>query len=420
MRSTVLKIVGVFGLLCLCPHLLQAEPLKAGPYALINANLFNGVNNRISRDVVVLVKDGLIERVADSKLQLPVGYEVIDLEGNYLMPGLFDVHTHISTLDQAKRALDSGVTTVRSASVPAFQDVALRELASSGRIAGPDMVAAGVYVTPNLEQSVLADPRLADLIGGVNSDDELRKLVNINVSRGVDVIKTRGTERAGLPGTDPRQQVYTQRQLQVIVDEAARHNKPVMVHAHGDEGALAAVLTGARSIEHGSYLSKKTLKEMKKRGTWLVPTYVTMDEMNEEQYDHVLRLRGRYMVPRLEKVIQMAHSQGVKIATGADSYYDNLTINRISVEVEQFVRLGLSNFEALQTATVSSAELLQLDKVTGRIAPGYQADMILLPANPLQHIEALQDVLMVMSNGILSLNRIPFGVQDEAKYRRAG
>ena len=413
MKPTVSKIVGVFLLLGLIPNLLQAAPHKAGSYALINANLFNGVNNKISHDVVVLVKDGLIELIGDSNTSLPSGYKVIDLEGNYLMPGLFDVHTHISTLDQAKRALDSGVTTVRSASVPAFQDVALRELAKSGRIAGPDMVAAGVYITPKLGETVLADPRLASLIGGVNSDDELRKLVNINIDRGVDVIKTRGTERAGLPDTDPRQQVYSQRQLRVIVDEAAQHNKSVMVHAHGDEGARAAVLAGARSIEHGSYLSKETLKEMAKRGTWLVPTYVTMDEMNEEEYDHVLRLRGRYMVPKLEKVIRMAHSQGVKMATGADSYYDNLTINRISVEVEQFVRLGLSNFEALQTATVNSAELLELDKITGRIEQGYQADMILVPANPLQHIEALQDVLMVMSNGILSLQRIPFAVKDD-------
>jgi imidazolonepropionase-like amidohydrolase len=408
MKPTALKFVGVFLLLCLTPNLLQAGSPRAASYALINANLFDGVNNKISHDVVVLVKAGLIELITDSDVALPLGYEVIDLDGNYLMPGLFDVHTHISTLDQAKRALDSGVTTVRSASVSAFQDVALRELAQSGKIAGPDMVAAGIYVTPNLGETVLADPRLADLIGGVNSDEELRKLVDINVDRGVDVIKTRGTERAGLPDTDPRQQVYSQHQLRVIVDQAARHNKSVMVHAHGDEGARAAVLAGARSIEHGSYLSLETLKEMAKRGTWLVPTYVTMDEMNEEQYDHVLRLRGRYMVPKLEKVIQIAHSQGVKIATGADSYYDNLTINRISVEVEQFVRLGLSNFEALQTATVNSAELLQLDKITGRIAKGYQADMILVSANPLQHIEALQDVLMVMSNGIISLKRIPF------------
>ena len=234
-------------------------------------------------------------------------------------------------------------------------------------------------------------------------------MVDVNADRGVDVIKTRGTERAGLPDTDPRKQVYSQRQLRVIVDAAARHGLPVMVHAHGDEGARAAVLAGARSIEHGTYLTSATLELMKERGTWFVPTYVTMDEMNEEQYDHVLRLRGRHMVPQLESVIREAEMLGVRIATGADNYYDNESINRISIEIEELVRMGLSTFEALQAATVNSAELLQLQDTTGRIAAGYEADMILVPANPLTNVEALQDVLMVMSNGQVALKRIPFG-----------
>jgi len=119
-----------------------------------------------------------------------------------------------------------------------------------------------------------------------------------------------------------------------------------------------------------------------------------------------------HMVPELEKAIRQAHAMGVRIATGADSYYDDRTINRISVEVAEFVRLGMSNFEALQTATVSSAELLGLADKTGRIAAGYDADMILVPANPLSHIEALQDVLLVMSNGRIALKRIPFGVTE--------
>ena len=151
---------------------------------------------------------------------------------------------------------------------------------------------------------------------------------------------------------------------------------------------------------------------MKERGTWFVPTWVTMNEMNEEQYDHVLRLRGKHMVPQLEKAIREAHAIGVKIATGADNYYDNESINRISLEVERFVQLGMSNFEALQTATVSSAELLQMQDRTGRIATGYEADLILVPANPLTNIEALQDVLLVMSNGRIALQRIPFAVSD--------
>lgn len=381
-------------------------------YALVNANLFDGIENRIRNGVTVLVDEGKIEAILDGETAVDGAYQVIDLENNYLLPGLFDVHTHISSLEQAGRALASGVTTVRSASVAAYQDVALRELARAGRIAGPDVIAAGVYVTPELGDTVLADPRLSEIDGTVDSDDELRLLVNVNADRGVDVIKTRGTQRAGLPDTDPRQQVYSERQLRVIVDEASRRGLAVMVHAHGDEGARAAVLAGARSIEHGTYLSGETLALMQERGTWFVPTYVTMDEMNEEQYDHVLRLRGKHMVPQLENAIREAHAQGVRFATGADNYYDNQSINRISIEVERLVEFGLSPFEALQAATVSSAELLQLQEQTGRIAPGFEADLILVPANPLTNVEALQDVLLVMSNGKIALQRIPFGVAD--------
>jgi len=392
MARTIFRIRNLLLLVCLAP----AAATYAAAYALTNANVFNGVDNRIELNATVFVKDGKIERIATGDAAISSNYEVIDCEGNYLMPGMFDVHTHISSLTQARRALESGVTTVRTASVPAFQDVSLRELVKAGKIPGPDVFAAGVFVTPELGETILADPRLAALSDGVNTEDELKLLVNINADRGVDVIKTRGTQRAGLPDTDPRQQVYSERQLRVV-------------HAHGDEGARAAVMAGARSIEHGTYLSAETIGLMKERGTWLVPTFVTMDEMNEEQYDYVLRLRGRHMVPQLEKAVREAHRQGVKIATGADNYYDNESINRISIEVEQLVRLGMSNFEALRSATTVSAELLQADDRTGRIEAGLEADMILVPANPLTDITALQDVLLVMSNGQLAVKRIPFG-----------
>jgi imidazolonepropionase-like amidohydrolase len=391
----------------------QGAEAREAAYALSNARLFDGVSERIRDDVTVLVSNGEIDAILDTlEVAIPDGYEPIDLGGNYLLPGLFDVHTHIDSLDQARRALESGVTTVRSASVPAYQDVGLRELVLSGQLAGPEVLAAGVYVTPELGDSVLADPRLQTLFWGVELDEALRLLVNINIDRGVDVIKTRGTERAGLPETDPRQQVYSERQLRIVVDEAAKRDVPVMVHAHGDEGARAAVLAGARSIEHGTYLSDDTLRLMRDKGTWFVPTDVTRNEMNEEHYDYVLRLRGRHMVPQLERAIRAAREIGVRMATGADNYYDEASINRISVEVEQLVRLGFSNFDALQAATVSAAELLRIGDRTGRIAQGYEADMILVPADPLTDIRALQDVLLVMSNGQMVLNRIPFELSD--------
>ncbi len=393
----------VFTALLFAPFSAQAENI-----ALINCQLFDGVENIIQENVTVRVKGRLIEGITSAMGEVPEGYTTIDCAGNYLLPGMIDVHTHLDTLEQAKRALESGVTTIRSASVPAFEDVGLRALVDAGGIPGPDVVPAGVYVTPNLEDTILADPRLAGLSNGVNSDEELRLVVQVNADRGVGVIKTRGTERAGRSDTDPRQQVYNRHQLEVIVDEAAKHGLPVMVHAHGDEGALAAVQAGARSIDHGTYLSSDTLQLMKERGTWFVPTYITMLEMREEQYDHVQRLRGSHMVARLEQSIRDAHRLGVRFATGADNYYDNMSINRISLEVMYLTRFGLSNFEALQAATVSSAELLQLGEKTGRIDEGFEADIILVPANPLEDIMALQDVLLVISNGEVALKRIPF------------
>ncbi len=383
-----------------------------GAYLLINANVFDGVRNQITENASIFIKDGKIERIEAGRADAPNGYEVVDIEGNFLMPGMFDVHTHINTLEGAERALHSGVTTIRSASVNAFEDISLRELVKSGKVIGPDVQAAGVYVTPNLGGSILADPRLADLYDGVNSDEELRQLVKINIDRGVDVIKARGTERAGLPDTDPRQQSYSQRQLKVIVDEAEKYNVPVMVHAHGDEGARAAVLAGARSIEHGTYLSEETINLMAERGTWFVPTHVTMKELDEEHYHYILRLRGRHMVPQLERAMRLAYKRGLKFATGADNYYQATSINRIAMEIQAFATIGMSNFEALQAGTVSSADLLRLGDKTGQITEGYEADLIVLADNPLENLRALEDVLMVMSNGKLAFKRFPFGVEE--------
>lgn len=397
-------------LLAFCCTLAAAQ-LQQKNYALTNVNVFNGVDNRIQTSAIIFVKAGKIEKLGKAGDAISKDYEIIDCQGNYAIPGMMDVHTHIDNLESAKRALLSGVTTFRTAGVSAYQDVSLRELSKTNRIAGPDVVPAGVFVTPNPGETILADPRLGNLISGANSDEELKQLVNVNIDRGAEVIKTRGTERAGLPETDPRQQSYTQHQLKVIVDEAAKRNVPVMVHAHGDEGARAAVQAGAKSIEHGTFLSDETLQLMKQKGAFLVPTYITLEDLTKPGGDYsgaVLELRGRFMMPQAERVFRKAHSLGVKIATGADNNYTVNSTSRVSLECEHFVRMGMSPFEAIQSATVVSAELLGIQGKTGRILPGLEADLIIVPNNPLEDIRALQDALIVMSNGHLALKRLPF------------
>jgi imidazolonepropionase-like amidohydrolase len=380
--------------------------------AITHVNLFNGYENKIYPDAIVFVKNGKIDRIGKQGDPIDAPYEIIDGLGYYLMPGMLDAHTHIDNLAAAKRALYSGVTTVRTAGVPAYQDVVLGELSRTGKIAGPDFIPAGVFVTPNLGETVLADVRLGELVHGVTTDAALRKIVNVNIDRGAKVIKTRDTDRAGLPDTDPRKQVYTQAQLKVIVDEATKRGVPVMVHAHGDEGARAAVMAGARSIEHGTFLSESTLELMKEKGCYLVLTLITLDDLTQvggEYDDPVLQLRGNFMVPVAERVLKMAMSIGVKIATGADNNYSEKSTSRIALECLHYVRLGMTPFQAIQAATITTSELLQVDQLTGKIKGGLEADMILVPGNPLEDIRNLQDVLMVISNGQVALKRIPFG-----------
>ena len=385
------------------------EPVR--PVVLLHANVVDGTNDQPLRDVTVVLSGGRITQVGVNPTH-PADALVIDLRGRWLLPGLIDAHTHISSLAAARRALESGVTTVRSASTSNFQDVGIRELVRAGKIAGPDMLAAGVFISPDLGESVLADPRLASLAGGVNTLDELRRVVNVNADRGADVIKTRGTERAGLPNTDPRKQSYTEAQLRAVVEEAAKRGLPVLAHAHGDEGAYAAVKAGVRSIEHGTYLSDSTLRLMARTGAFLVPTYTTLIDLREPGGDYddpVLHVRALHMIPVAQRMVRRAKELGVRVVTGVDTQYGATSVSRVSHEVVSFTELGFTPLEAIKSATSLAAECLGLGQKTGRIASGFEADLIVIEGNPLEDIRMIQDVTIVISNGRVALNRLPFG-----------
>jgi imidazolonepropionase-like amidohydrolase len=398
------------------PVAADAQPATAtgGPLFVRHANVLDPADGSVVRDATIEIRGRTIVRVSAGGA-VPADVRVVDAGGRWVVPGLIDAHTHMASLDAARRALASGVTTARSASTPLFQDIALRELVNAGAIAGPDVLAAGVFVTPELGETVLADPRLAPLLtSGVRTPDQLRTLVRVNLDRGVDVLKTRGTERAGLEATDPRQQVYDEAQLRAVVEEAATRDVPVLIHAHGDEGAYAAVAAGARSIEHGTYLSDSTLRLMREKGAYLVPTLSTVADLMEPGGDYdtpLLRLRGRHMFPRVQETIRRAHALGVPIVTGADTQYGPQSETRIAHEVRRFAELGLSPLEALQTATTVAAALLRREDRIGRVVAGREADFIIVERNPLEDLRALEDPLVVVSNGIVAVNRLPFGLR---------
>jgi imidazolonepropionase-like amidohydrolase len=256
-------------------------------------------------------------------------------------------------------------------------------------------------------------PELGDLMaGGMSNGDAIRRAVRANLSRGVDWIKVLATERAGTPDTDPRKQVYSQEELRILVAEAATKNIPVMAHAHGAEGADAAVRAGVRSIEHGTYLTDDTLQLMAKQGTYFDPTADIVNDLSEAggDYDNAgLKRRGEMMRPILKAAIAKALKYGVKIVAGSDTGYGPNSVARVSREAGELVAAGLSPLQALQAATITNAELLKLDKQTGSVEPGYEADLLIVDGNPLDNIRTLLDPLLVISNGRIGLDRLSFG-----------
>ncbi|HXH06250.1 MAG TPA: amidohydrolase family protein [Vicinamibacterales bacterium] len=377
------------------------------PLALTDAKVVDVRTGRVAAGATIVLRDGRIESVGSGPA--PGGVRVVPVAGRFVVPGLVDAHTHLATLRAAQTALESGVTTIRSSGVSAYVDVGLRELVRSGALPGPDVLASGYHVRPRLaEEAFLTDPGLAPLLRrGVRTPADLRQVVQTNLAHKVDWIKVLATERAGTPDTDPRRQVYGEAELRAVVEAAG--GTPVQAHAHGDEGAQAAVRAGVRSIEHGTYLSETTLSLMKARGVFLVPTYTTVLDLLEPGGDYdqpALRLRGRHMASRLRETVQRAHRMGVKIVTGADTGYGPNSLTRISHEIVAFVEIGLTPLEALQAATTTAAELLRLEGRIGQVAPGFEADLIVVERNPLEDPRTLEDVLMVISNGRVALDRL--------------
>lgn len=407
----------VLAILLLGPLTLYGQD-GPDPLYLTDASVVDVVAGDVESDMTVVVRGERIRRIVpnDSVGAVPDEATVVRLEGRYVLPGLIDGHTHLESLGAARRALESGVTTARAVGVDGYRDVRMREMVREGTLSGPEMIAAGVFVDTDLQEAVLADSRLSTYHAEEVRDlDDLRRVVGVNVDRGVDWIKTRATERAGLPDQDPRQQVYNEEQLRAIVEAGTPEGVPVAVHAHGDAGIRAAVAAGARSIEHGTYATDETLGRMAAAGTYLVPTMAVVEDLTRPGGDYDdphLQIRGTHMLPRLQKTVRQAHERGVSIVAGVDTGYGPESVIRIGHELEQLVGAGLSPQEALQAATTTGAEMLRMEDRTGRVEEGLEADLVVVDRNPLVDITNVQDVLLVVSNGQVALNRLPFAMVD--------
>lgn len=391
---------------CLGP-LAGGGTLAGQSMALTNARVVDVEAGTVSDPVTVVIQG---RRVVSLDGDIGDAERSIDLGGRYLAPGLIDGHVHISSPDQARRALLTGVTTARSMGAAYYVDVGLRDLQRAGAVEGPELLAAGYHVRPPAGDAFfMSHPELSEYLdSGIRGRAALEAAVEAITSSGVDFIKTNATERAGLPETDPRKRFYSDEELRIIVETAARAGVPVAAHAHGDEGGRGAVLAGVRSIEHGTYLSDETLDLMAERGTYLVPTAAIVTDLAAPGGDYdsaTLQIRGRHMVPRIRDVIGRAYARGVKIVAATDTGYGPESRVRMAHELIELVGAGMPALDALRAATTTAAELLGVDDHAGRVAVDYDADLIVLEHNPLEDVGTLQDVLMVVSDGRVVVQR---------------
>jgi imidazolonepropionase-like amidohydrolase len=227
--------------------------------------------------------------------------------------------------------------------------------------------------------------------------------------RGVDRIKVLSTERAGLPDTDPRIRIFSDDELAAIVDEARKAGLNVIAHAHGDEGAAAAVRAGVHAIEHGTYMSEDTLRLMKEEGVYLDPTLTATQDLVDPggDYDNpILQIRGRAMLPVARAMVAQALRLGVKIVAGTDTGYSARSNRRMADEIIALAEVGLPPMDAIKAGTSVAAESVGAEKRIGSIRAGYEADLVAVDRSPLVDIRHIGDVLLVVNNGKVALNRL--------------
>ncbi|POX36965.1 amidohydrolase [Streptomyces sp. Ru73] len=372
--------------------------------------LLDPLTGKVTEDSVVVIERGTVRAAGSrdatraARAALPDGTPVQDADGRWVLPGLVESHIHLNTVAEARDAVRQGATSARSGSTNFFQDIAVREVARRFPRQAPRLRAAGVFVTPDLADTLLADPDLAPLAGlkdGVRSHEALRHMVRVNLARGVDVVKTRVNERAGLPDQDPLTQVYDREQLATVVAAARRGGAGVLCHSYSEKGCHDAVMAGIRSLEHGVFVGEHTLREMRRRGTYFTPTLTAISGMIGDD-NPVLDERGRRYTPILKEAVRAAHELGVPLAAGTDS--SGGEVNPIGGEVALMHEAGLSALDAIRTATTNAAELLGLTGTAGRLAPGFAGDAVLLSGDPLADPSVLARPSSVVRAGVVVEN----------------
>ncbi|MFC5513050.1 amidohydrolase family protein [Massilia jejuensis] len=384
--------------------------------------------------VSIVIDNGSITSVGP----MTPGAGHIDLSDKYCLPGLIDMHVHLTSetapaidayrdrltadpadlayrsVKYAERTLMAGFTTVRDLGAQDGLNVSLKRAIASGAVPGPRMFTAGKSIATTGGH---ADPTnnlshfLNEKIGTpgpeqgvIDSPEQGRQAVRARYKEGADLIKITATGGVLSQAANGQNSQYTEDELRAIVSTAKDYGFRVAAHAHGAEGMKRALRAGVDSIEHGTLMDDETIALFKKTGHWYVPTisagrYVADKAKDANYYSALVRPKAAAIGPQLQATFARAHKAGVKIAFGTDAgvfpHGDN------AKEFGYMVEAGMRPIDAIRAATVHAAALLDQPQRLGAVAPGFAADIVAVDGDPLRDVSVLGQVKFVMKDGVV-------------------
>ena len=429
---TLLRVLGLTAaltnLLLLCAAHAQ-QPTYIAPTArtLLRAGAVLDVRTgRELPDTTVIIQGEKVVAVA-STASTPAqpGDHEVDLHGLTVLPGLIDVHVHLTGatdfdpyfelsmtpgkeaiigVENAKTTLEAGFTTVRNVGANDFTDVALRDEINAGHIPGPHMQVSGpaLGITGgHMDQNLL--PYQYHVVGEGVADGipAVQHMVRQNIKYGADLIKIGASGGVLSKGDDPQASQYTKEEMIAIVADAHRLGRKVAAHAHGAQAILWASEAGVDSIEHGSYIDDASIAAMKAHGTYLVPTSYLYDWYKDNGHLPALyaqKMKDTTAVARANH--RRAIAAGVKVALGTDAavYPHGLNAHEVEVYVREY---GMTPLKAIQSATLNGADLMGWTDRVGALEPGKWADVIAVQGDPLKDVTTLQHISFVMKSGVV-------------------
>ncbi|HUF05406.1 MAG TPA: amidohydrolase family protein [Aridibacter sp.] len=409
-------------------------PTDSGVKVIRADRVIDGTGRPAIEKGAVLVRSNVIEAVGKaSDISVPEGAEVIELGDATLMPGFIDAHTHIIGrvlgdpagqnarfrdfdsfgailgVRNAKETLDAGFTTIRNVGAGGFDDIALKKAIDEGWIPGPRMLTAahslgitGGHCDENGYRPGAAD---GDYRTGIaDGVDAVRAAVRYQVKYGADLIKTCATGGVLSEGDAVGVPQYTFEELRAMVEEAEKLERKVAAHAHGTEGIKIATRAGVASIEHGSFLDEEGARLMVENGTFLVPTLMAGEAVENLTKAGILTgFRGEKALAAaagMRNAIKIAIRNNVKIALGTDS-----GVIPHGTNAREFILMvewgGMDPMKAINAGTLNAAILLGIDKSFGSLEKGKVADIVAVKGNPLADIRQMEKVRSVMKNGVV-------------------